>query len=97
MQAADSGTAVYLGSAAMLLPGDRLPAGLPVTADPAQALANAWRLAGARNRHGDPHVYELTQDRHALVVIADMAITPELASQATTMTGTKRERGHPAR
>jgi hypothetical protein len=69
-----------------LRPGDRLPAGLPVTADPAQALADAWRLAGAGNRLGSPHVYELAKDRQTFIVIADLPITAKLASRAMTVT-----------
>jgi hypothetical protein len=82
-----SNAASYLGSTAMLRPGDRVPAALPVTADPALALANAWRLAGAGNRLGTPHVYELTDDSQALVVVAEMAVTAELAGRAMTMSG----------
>jgi hypothetical protein len=86
MHTTGSNALVYLGSTAMLRPGDRLPAVLPVAADPAQALANAWRLAGVGNRRGTPHVYELTEDQQGLVVIADMAIGADLAGRAITMT-----------
>lgn len=93
MQTRQRNPVVYLGSAATLRPGDRLPAGLPVTADPAQALANAWRLAGTGGRRGTPHVYELAGSRHRLVVLADLAITADLAGRAMAMTG----RGVPGR
>ena len=78
MQTAGNGPAVvYLGSTAILRPGGRLPAGLPVTADPAQALANAWRLAA---RYGTPHVYRLTEERREFIVVAGLesaVLTPD--------------------
>jgi hypothetical protein len=86
MQTTRNHAAIYLGSTASLRPGDLLPAALPVTADPAQALANAWRLAGPGSRLGTPHVYQLTEDRQGLVVVADVAMTADLAGRAITLT-----------
>jgi hypothetical protein len=73
---------LYLGSMAILRPRDLVPSAVPATTDPAQALADAWRLAGEGNRHGVPHVYALARSGQALAVAGDVHITAGLVAMA---------------
>jgi hypothetical protein len=64
----------YMGSTALLQPGDSVPVGMTLITDPAAALAGAWKVAAV------PLVYQA--DPEARKILRDIAVTGAIASRA---------------
>ena len=85
MAAMTTADQIYLGSTAILRPGDRVQSDADVSGDPAMALADAWALADSRG--GIPHIYELGCDGEGFIVVGDVLVTGRLAQQALAISG----------
>jgi hypothetical protein len=75
----------YYGAARILRPGDPVPAGASVTADPARALADAWQASASDGTDRTPFVYEVTGRDGTLVITRDVLISRQIARRAAEL------------
>jgi hypothetical protein len=75
----------YYGTDRILRPGDPVPAGASVTADPARALADAWQASASDGTDRTPFIYEVGEHDGTLTVTGDVLISRQLARRAAEL------------